>query len=222
MYKIMIIEDDKAIRDELSITLRNNGYDVSSPCEFEDIKSKIKEENSHLILLDINLPYQDGFKLCSEVRSYSNVPIIFITSRNTDMDELMSITLGGDDFITKPYNIPVLLARISSLLKRTYSNKNTDNILSYNGVKIDLLTSNVEYKNNKVELTKTELKILHYLFENNCSIVPRMDMIEYLWDNEMFVDDNTLSVNITRIRNKLESIGVRDFIKTKRGQGYII
>lgn len=222
MYKIMIIEDDKIIRDELSITLRKNGYDVVAPYNFKDIIKEIKHENPHLILLDINLPCQDGFKLCTQIRSDSNIPIIFVTSRNSDIDELMSITLGGDDFITKPYNLPVLLARISSLLKRTYRNKNIDNILEYNGVEIDVLTSSVKYEGNKSELTKNELKILHYLFLNKCKIVSRTSIIEYLWDNEMFVDDNTLSVNITRIRNKLENIGVTDFIRTKRGQGYII
>lgn len=222
MYKIMIIEDCEEIRNELSILLKNNNYDISAPADFNNIIDLIQIEQPHLILLDINLPCCDGFKLCTKIRSFSSVPIIFVTSRNSDMDELLSITLGGDDFITKPYNTSILFARISSLLKRSYPNKIPNNVVEHKNVKIDMLSGNVKHNNKSVELTKNELKILHYLFINKQRIVARVDIIEYLWDNQLFVDDNTLSVNITRIRNKLKSIGVTDFIKTKRGQGYMI
>jgi DNA-binding response OmpR family regulator len=182
----------------------------------------VKENDPHLILLDINLPYDDGFKICTEIRSFSRVPIIFITSRDTNVDELMSITLGGDDFITKPYNAQILLARINALLKRAYPNEKLGDYIEYNGVKLNILSSKVEYGEKEIELTKNELKILHYLLINRGRIVSRVDVMEYLWDSALFVNDNTLTVNITRLRNKFEDIGVSEFIKTKRGQGYIV
>jgi len=220
----MVIEDTEHIRNELSQLLIKNRYEPIAPKEFENIPSIVKETNPHLILLDINLPNTDGFKLCTEIRSFSNVPIVFVTSRNTDIDELMSITLGGDDFITKPYNTSILIARLSALIKRAYPNlnSNSNDIIEYNGVKLNILSSKVEYNSMDVELSKNELKIFHYLLTNKGKIVSRLDIIEYLWDNELFVEDNTLTVNITRIRNKLQSLGIKEFIKTKRGQGYII
>ena len=145
MHKIMVIEDSEQIRNELSQLLIRNGYEVISPKEFENIPIVVKETNPHLILLDINLPKCDGFKVCTEIRTFSNVPIIFVTSRNTDVDELMSITLGGDDFITKPYNTSILIARISSLLKRAYPNSNSEDIVEYKGVKLNILSGKVEY-----------------------------------------------------------------------------
>lgn len=222
MFNIMIIDDNEQLQNELGNMLTSNGYSITKSREFSDIPKLVKQESPHLILLDINLPQDDGFKICTEIRSFSNVPIIFITSRNTNIDEIMGITLGGDDFITKPYNTQILLARISSLLKRAYPNENTTDILEYNGLKLNILSSTIEYEGNFIELTKNELKILHYLLNNNGKIVSRYDIMEYLWDSSVFVNDNTLTVNITRIRNKLEEIGVKELIKTKRGQGYII
>ncbi|MBU5485927.1 response regulator transcription factor [Clostridium sp. MSJ-11] len=222
MKRILLIEDDETIRGELSIVLENHGYSVYAVTDFPKVINEIKEQNPHLILLDINLPCKDGFKLCTQIRSFSTVPIIFVTSRNTDMDELSSITLGGDDYITKPYNISILLARIDSLLKRAYGDFNEQYELRYRDLKLCLDVGEVEYRGKCVELTKNEMKILYYLFKHNGKIVSRADIIEYLWDNKMFVDDNTLSVNITRIRNKLAEIGIANFIITKHGQGYMI
>ncbi len=218
----MIVEDNEQLQNEIGNLLTRNGYRVMKTMEFDKIHKFVKDSNPHLILLDINLPYDDGFKVCTEIRSFSTVPIIFITSRNTNVDELMSITLGGDDFITKPYNAQILLARINSLLKRTYPNEKAGDFIEYNGVKLDILSSKVAYGDKEVELTKNELKILHYLLINKGRIVSRVDIMEYLWDSAMFVNDNTLTVNITRLRNKFEDIGVSEFIKTKRGQGYIV
>jgi DNA-binding response OmpR family regulator len=218
----MIVEDNEQLQNEIGRLLTRNGYRVIKTMEFNKIPKFVKENNPHLILLDINLPYDDGFKICTEIRSFSTVPIIFITSRDTNVDELMSITLGGDDFITKPYNAQILLARINSLLKRAYPNENSGDFIEYNGVKLNILSSKVEYRDSEIELTKNELKILHYLLINKGRIVSRVDIMEYLWDSAMFVNDNTLTVNITRLRNKFEDIGVSEFIKTKRGQGYII
>lgn len=222
MFSIMIVEDNEQLQNEIGGLLTRNGYRVIKTMEFDKIPKLVKENNPHLILLDINLPYDDGFKICTEIRSSSNVPIIFITSRDTNVDELMSITLGGDDFITKPYNAQILLARINSLLRRAYPNENSGDFIEYNGIKLNILSSKVEYRDSEIELTKNELKILHYLMINKGRIVSRVDIMEYLWDSAMFVNDNTLTVNITRLRNKFEEIGVSEFIKTKRGQGYII
>lgn len=218
----MIIEDNQQLQNEIGVLLTRNGYSVMKINEFNNIPKLVKESSPHLILLDINLPYDDGFKICTEIRSFSKVPIIFVTSRDTNIDELMSITLGGDDFITKPYNPQILLARINSVLKRVYPSEKTNDFIEYNGVTLNVLSSRIEYEAKEVELTKNELKILYYLMINRGKIVSRVDIMEYLWDSAMFVNDNTLTVNITRLRSKFEDIGISDFIKTKRGQGYII
>lgn len=222
MFTIMIIEDNEQLQNEIGNLLMINGYSVLKVKEFNNIPQIVKEKKPELILLDINLSNDDGFKICTEIRSFSKVPIIFVTSRNTNIDELMAITLGGDDFITKPYNTQILLARINSLIKRAYPNDSNLDIIQYNELKLNILTSTIEYNENSEELTKNELKILYYLLINKGKIISRVEIMEYLWDSSMFVNDNTLTVNITRIRNKIEEIGLKDFIKTKRGQGYII
>lgn len=222
MINIMIIEDNQQLQNEIGVLLTRNGYSVIKVNEFDNIPKLVKESSPHLILLDINLPYDDGFKICTEIRSFSKVPIIFVTSRDTNIDELMSITLGGDDFITKPYNPQILLARINSVLKRVYPSEKTNDFIEHNGVTLNVLSSKIEYEDKEIELTKNELKILYYLMINKGKIVSRVDIMEYLWDSAMFVNDNTLTVNITRLRSKFENIGISDFIKTKRGQGYII
>lgn len=222
MFTIMVVDDNEQLQNEIGNLLIANGYSILKPKDFNKISQIVKESSPDLILLDINLPNDDGFKICTEIRSISNIPIIFITSRNTNIDELMSITLGGDDFITKPYNTQILLARINALLKRAYPNNSNMDVIEYNGLTLNILSSTIEHDQKNIELTKNELKILYYLLINKGKIVSRVDIMEYLWDSSMFVNDNTLTVNITRIRNKIEEIGLKDFIKTKRGQGYII
>ena len=214
MFTILIIDDNEQLQNEIGNLLVINGYSVLKPKNFDSIPKIVKENNPHLILLDINLPKDDGFKICTEVRSFSKIPIIFITSRNTNIDELMAITLGGDDFITKPYNTQILLARINSLIKRSYPTCYNLDVIEYNGLKLNILTSIIEHNGNSEELTKNELKILYYLLINKEKIVSRIEIMEYLWDSSMFINDNTLTVNITRIRNKIEKIGLKDFIKT--------
>lgn len=184
-------------------------------------KVQVKSFQPHLILLDIKLPGSDGFSVCSQIRGFSNTPIIFVTGCNTDMDELNSIMLGGDAFIAKPYNTAILLAKIASLLKRAYPVTEQE-ALSWNGVTLHLESSKIEFAGRQAELTKNELKILYYLFQHAGAICARADIVEYLWDNRLYVDDNALSVNINRIRDKLSAIGVTDFIKTKHRQGYTI
>ncbi|MCR0311621.1 response regulator transcription factor [[Clostridium] innocuum] len=220
MYTILIIEDDEAICRELQMLLQKQGYEAICWNMQEDIRELVKTHDPHIILLDINLPQMDGFTVCSQLRSFSKVPIIFVTSRNTDMDELCSMQMGGDDFITKPYNTSILLARIVALLKRSYEWK--DQNLTHHGVLLDVAMSRVEFQNNTRELTKNEVKILHYMFQHKGEIIPREDLIDYLWDNKLFIDDNALSVNVTRIRNKLRELGVEDFIVTRHRQGYQI
>ena len=201
-YKIMVIEDDLVICDELKILLNGNGYIAVGVKNFLDVEKEVKKEKPHLILLDIKLPRESGFVLCSKIRTFSNVPIIFVTSCNTDMDELNSIMLGGDAFITKPYNTAILLAKISSLLKRAYTNFQMEQI-DYGGMILHLEASSLEYKSKRIDLTKNEQKILYFLFKNARKICTRADMVEFLWDNQLYVDDNALSVNINRIREKI-------------------
>ena len=219
--KILIVEDEPLIRNELTILLQSNGYETAAPDEFSDVTGQIKAEQPHLILLDIKLPGTSGFSLCTQIRTFSEVPIIFVTSCNTDMDELNSIMLGGDAFITKPYNTAILLAKIASLLRRAYPVQQSEQ-MACGGAVLRLESSSLDYHGQSVELTKNELKILYYLFKNAGKICARGDLVEFLWDNQLYVDDNALSVNINRIREKLAGIGLTDFIKTKHRQGYTI
>ena len=211
-YKIVIIEDEELIREELKTLLVNAGYVVDCVINFAKTIDYIKSAFPDLILLDINLPEQDGYRLCSSIRSFSTTPILFITGRNTTMDELQALTLGGDDYITKPYNIPILLARINLLLRRGTSEQIS--IMEHNGIQFNLIAGTLTANGKEIELTKTELKIMYYLFKHTGEIVPRIDLVEYLWDNEIHIDDNTLSVNIMRIREKLRTLGAADFIQT--------
>ena len=220
MYKIMIVEDDIEIREVLKILLQNNGYEVKVTTNFENVEKQILEEQCHLILLDINLPNKNGYEICSKIRTKSKLPIIFVTSRNSSMDELNGIMLGGDDYIEKPYNVPVLLARIQNLLNRVYPKEQKSSKLEYKGITLDILKSQIKYNDKEIELTKTEIKTLYYLLKNTDRIIARTEIIDYLWDNEVYADDNSLSVVITRLREKLKKIGVEHLIETKRGQGY--
>lgn len=219
--KIFMIEDDPLIRNELDTLLQSNGYETAAPEDFDNVIDQIKAEQPHLILLDIKLPGTSGFSLCTQIRTFSQVPIIFVTSCNTDMDELNSIMLGGDAFITKPYHTAILLAKIASLLKRAYPVQQSEQ-MTCGGAVLRLESSSLDYDGQSVELTKNELKILYYLFKNAGKICARGDLVEFLWDNQLYVDDNALSVNINRIREKLAGIGLTDFIKTKHRQGYMI
>lgn len=227
--QIVIVEDDEGIRKELKRLLENAFYQVTVIESFTDVAGQIRVlcPAADLVLLDLNLPGESGFDVCRKLREYSDIPIIFLTSRTDSMDELTGILNGADDYITKPFNPPILLARIGVVLKRTTSKnavKSTNDTihLEYKGVTLNLAGAYVEHAGKKTDLTKNELKILYLLYQKKGEIVPRMDMIEYLWDNEVFIDDNTLSVNVTRLRNKLSEIGVKDFIETKRGMGYRI
>ena len=219
--KILIVEDHEPIRTELSILLKKYGYETVAIENFETVVEDCLNENADLILLDINLPLYDGYYICREIRAKSEVPIIVVTSRDSEMDELMSMNLGADDFITKPYNTQILLARIAAMLKRTQKN-NLDNVMHYNGMKLQLNNSTVVYEDQMIELSKNEMRILYTLLQHQGTIVSRDQLMESLWQSNEFIDDNTLTVNVNRVRKKLESLGMKEFIKTKRGQGYMV
>lgn len=222
MYKIMIVEDDVTIRDELKNLLNRYGYEVGITDDFSNVVNYIEQNNYDLILLDVNLPVFDGYHICREIRKNLDIPIIIVTSRDSEIDELMSMNLGADDFITKPYNTQILLARISSILKRIYKKNDSSEILKYKELTLDLSNGSISYNNKYCELTKNELRILAYLIKNQKSIVSRDILMETLWNSDIFVDDNTLSVNVTRLRKKLNDIGIKDAIETRRGLGYIM
>ena len=219
MQKIMIIEDDSAVREELTLLLENEGYCPIPVTEFTDIAAQAVERRPDLILLDVGLPEKDGFSWCASLRKALPVPIIFVTARDSGLDEVRALSLGGDDYITKPYNIPVLLARIKAVLRRGGAVQETD-ILEAAGIKLHLTKGIVSVENHTTELTRNELQILACLMEHKGEIVSRMDLIETLWDNKIYIDDNTLSVNVTRLRGKLAELGQPDLIRTRRGMGY--
>ena len=221
MKKILIVEDDFTIQAQLKTLLSGNGYEVSAVTDFSQTIRQVKAFAPHLVILDIKLPGNNGFEICSEIRTFSDVPIVFVTGSSTDMDELHSIMLGGDAFITKPCNTAILLAKIAALLKRAYPSAQAE-FFTWNGVTLHPAGSVLEYGGQKAELTKSELKILYYLFKNAGKICSRNDIVDFLWDNQLYVDDNALSVNVARIRDKLNKIGLTDFVKTKHRQGYTL
>ena len=206
----MIVEDDKAIRLELQVLFQNAGYEVQVVEDFEEVVEQIKKAQPHLVLMDVMLPVQSGLEICMKLRSFSQVPVIFVTNCNTTEDEMKCITMGGDDFIAKPYNITILLGRIANVLRRTYGNEKESNLLSHKGVTLNIETGEMSYDGKDIELTWSELKILTCLFKKKGTFVSRVSLIEYLWENKLYIDDNTLSVNINRIRKKLSEYGLEE------------
>ena len=222
MTKILVVEDDHQIQQELVLLLQRNGFEAQALTSFESVPQQIITAHPDLVLLDLNLPGIDGQQICREVRQLSNVPIIVVTSRNTDLDELMVLSLGADDFIAKPYNTQILLMHITSVLRRANRDVTTGTKLSHAGVTLDSSSCKVSANQKSVELTKNELRILSLLMQNAGTVVSRQRIQEELWQSDEFVDDNTLTVNISHLRNTLASIGVEDFVMTRRGLGYVI
>ena len=220
MPKIMIIEDDPAIREELTLLLKNEGYTPLAITEFTDVPGQAMREHPDLLLLDIGLPGKDGFALCAALQKSIPAPVIFVTSRDAGMDEVRALSLGGDDYITKPYSVPVLLARIKVVLRRTGGGPEPADILEAGGLRPSLTKGVVSAHGKTAELTRNELQILACLMVHAGNIVSRGDLIDTLWDNQIYIDDNTLSVNMTRLRGKLAALGLPDAIKTRRGMGY--
>jgi DNA-binding response OmpR family regulator len=219
MYKILIIEDDEVIREQLKDLLERYGYEVVVAQDFDDVAGWAVVRRPDLVILDLNLPVYDGYHVCRQIRQFSSVPIVVVTSRDSEMDELMSLNLGADDFITKPYNSQILIAKIAALLKRTYQNSGVSEV-GYNDLRLDLAKGRAIYGDRQVELTKNESGVLRLLIENEGRIVTREDIMEALWQADVFVDDNTLTVNVNRLRKKLVEIGAEQLLRTRRGQGY--
>lgn len=218
MQTIMIVEDDPVIREELTFLLENENYQVLPVTDFETLPEQVRSATPDLVLLDLGLPGRDGLSLCAAIRKIA--PIIVVTSRTSTLDELRALNLGSDDYVTKPYNIPVLLARIKAVLRRNGSESAEADILKAAGLTLSLTKGTVTAAGQTAELTRNELKILAHLMAHTGEIVSRGDLIEALWDSQIYIDDNTLSVNVTRLRNKLEGLGMPDVIKTRRGMGY--
>lgn len=219
----MIVEDEVTIRDLLGKSLLKWGFEIEKVEEFNQVIQTFVEVNPHLILLDINLPSFDGFYWCNKIRDISNVPIIFISSRDTPMDMIMAMNMGGDDFIQKPFDMNVLMAKINALLRRSYSYlDNEQDVLEHRGVVLNLKDWDLSYEEKNIELTKTEFTIFKLLMQNKETVVSRTKIMRSLWKDESFVDNNTLTVNITRLRKKLAELGKDNFITTKKGEGYII
>ena len=222
MSKILIIEDDEKLRKELEIFLNKNGYEATSLENFENPVKDAIEINSDLILLDINLPNIDGEYILKEIRKVSNVPIIMITSKDNELDELISLNYGADQYVTKPFNLQILLAKIAGLLRRSKLTVTNQNKIDCQDFILNVSKSILEKGNTQIELTKNELKILYFLVSKRGQIVSREEIINYLWESESFIDDNTLTVNMKRLRTKLEEVDLQDLIETRRGQGYIL
>jgi len=222
MYRIMIVEDDKTIAITLKNFLESWNYEVDLVRDFHNVIDDFKSFEPELILLDITLPYMNGYYWCEEIRKLSKVPILFISSAHDNMNIVMAMSAGADDFIIKPFDMNVLIAKIQAILRRTYEFNTQLNILEYNGIRFNMGSCIVTYQDKKIELTKNESKILKLMMEHKKNIVTRDELMDYLWQTDCYIDENTLSVNVNRLRKKLESIDIIDFIHTKKGIGYYL
>lgn len=222
MYKVLIVEDDDAIAKTLKNHMESWNYEVSCIKDFKDIIHEFASFNPQLVLLDISLPYYNGFHWCREIRNISKVPIIFISSASDNMNLVMAITQGGDNFIAKPFDLNVFMVKVQALLRRTYDFGGQTTLLEHNGAVLNLSDATLTYQGIKIELTKNEYKILQLLLENKSKVITRDNIMMRLWESDSYIDDNTLTVNVTRLRKKLEEVGLINFIITKKGIGYMV
>lgn len=222
MYRIFIVEDDDTIADIMKKHLESWGYEVTCACDFEHILQEFIHVEPQLVLLDLKLPFFNGFHWCDEIRKMSRVPILFLSSAADNMNMVMAMSLGADDFIAKPFDLDVLTAKVQAVIRRSYSFASAANLMEYGGAVLNLGNGTLSVRGETLELTRNELKILQILFENNGRVVSREAIMTKLWESDSFVDDNTLTVNMTRLRKKLESVGLTDFIVTKKGLGYMV
>ena len=222
MYRIFIVEDDDTIADIMKKHLESWGYEVTCACDFEHVLQEFIHIEPQLVLLDLKLPFFNGFHWCDEIRKMSRVPILFLSSAADNMNMVMAMSLGADDFIAKPFDLDVLTAKVQAVIRRSYSFASAANLMEYGGAVLNLGNGTLSVRGETLELTRNELKILQILFENNGRVVSREAIMTKLWESDSFVDDNTLTVNITRLRKKLESVGLTDFIVTKKGLGYMV
>ena len=224
MFKILVVEDDKTIAEEIISALTKRGYEGKIIDDFQKVLESFIEYKPEMVLMDINLPFYDGFYWCGKIRMLSKVPIIFISSRTEEMDIVVATNMGGDDYIIKPFSLRILMTKISALLRRTYSyfDDSSMEVITHKGLILNLKDDTIMYQGVKSELTKNEFRILHILIKNKGTIVSRERIIRELWEDESFVDDNTLTVNIARLRKRLEDIGLENYIDTKKKQGYLV
>lgn len=222
MYRILIIEDDMVIAETVKEQLIMWGYQATCCHDFQNVMETFKKFEPQLVLLDITLPFYNGYHWCMEIRKLTSIPIIFLSSASDNMNIVMAMNMGGDDFIAKPFDLHVLIAKIQAILRRAYSFTNQNDILEIQGAILNLGDATFSYKNEKIELTRNEFKILRILAENKGKTVSREDIMTYLWESDSFIDDNTLTVNVTRIRKRLEAIGLSEMIVTKKGIGYMV
>ncbi|MCQ4935255.1 response regulator transcription factor [Anaerotignum propionicum] len=221
-YKILVVEDDSIISAEIQKHFIAWGFEVQTVCNFEAVFSQFAMFEPHLVILDISLPFYNGYYWCTEIRKVSKIPIIFLSSTSDNMNIIMAMNMGGDDFVAKPFDLAVLSAKVQAMIRRAYSFQGNSHILEYKGVILNLSNASLEVSGKKVELTKNELRILQILFEHKGETVTREAIMKHLWDGDCFIDDNTLAVNLTRLRKKLEGISLNDFITTKKGMGYLL
>ncbi len=222
MYRILIVEDDMTIAKVLAAHLEKWGYETRCAENFKNIMNDFLDFEPQLLMWDIGLPFFNGFHWCQEIRKVSQVPIMFLSSLDDNMNIVMAMNMGGDEFIEKPFDLNVVTAKVQALLRRTYAFQGSSNLLEHDGIMLNLGDATVLYQDQKVELTKNEFRILQILFERAGKIVSRDEIIERLWDSDEFIDDNTLTVNVARLRKKLESVGRKDMIRTKKGIGYMV
>ena len=223
MFTILIVEDEVKIRSLIAAELQNWGYAVHVAEDIRHVEDTVLTVKPQLILLDINLPYMNGFYWCERIRRHSNVPIVFLSSRTETMDMMMALNMGGDDFIQKPFSMEMLITKIHALLRRTYTYHQADtDLLTHRELKLHVKRAALSTRDGEIELTKNEFRILCVLLERKNEIIPRDELMAALWEDENFIDDNTLTVNINRLRRKLDEHGMEGYIQTKKGQGYIL
>ena len=222
MYRIYIIEDDSIIAGKIKEHMTNWGFEARCASDFRNIMGEFAEYDPHMVLLDISLPFFNGYHWCEEIRRVSKVPVIFLSSAADNMNIIMAMSMGGDDFIAKPFDMNVLVAKVQAVLRRTYDFGGQTQVIEHRGAILNMSDASLVYNGEPVELTRNDYKILLTLMENRGSIVSRETLMEKLWETDCFVDENTLTVNIARLRKKLDSAGLTGFITTKKGIGYIV
>ena len=222
MYRILVVEDDPVIAGAIEKSVAKWGYEVECVTDFQDVLGHFVRFDPQLVLLDISLPFYNGFHWCSEIRKVSKVPIIFISSASDNLNIVLAMNMGGDDFIVKPFDLTVLAAKIRALIRRTYDFAGQTNLLEHRGAILNIGEGTRTYQGEKVQLTRNEHRILQLLLENKGQVVSRDALMNHLWETDSYIDDNTLTVNVTRLRRKLEAVGLEDFIVTKKSMGYLV
>ncbi|MBV7275928.1 response regulator transcription factor [Clostridium sp. PL3] len=222
MYKILIVEDDMTIAKAIKNCLCKWNYEAEYIEDFKDVTTQFVKFDPQLVLLDISLPFFNGYHWCNEIRKISKVPIIFISSMADSMNIIMAVNMGGDDFVAKPFDLNILVAKVQAMIRRSYSFGGKLEVIEHKGVVLNISNATLEYENSKIELTKNEFKILQILLENVGKAIPRDTIMTRLWESDSYIDDNTLTVNVTRLRKRLSDVGISDFIKTKKGIGYVV